>query len=60
MGAPNKNREKDHDVNHKGQTLTDESLCTFLCEVEAIINSRPITTAQSDPGDLEPLAPNHL
>ena len=44
----------------KEQTLTDESLCTLLCEVEAIINSRPITTAQSDPGDLEPLTPNHL
>jgi hypothetical protein len=42
------------------QTLTDESLCTLFCEVEAIINSRPITTAQSEAGDLEPLTPNHL
>ena len=42
------------------QPLTDESLQTFFCEVEAIINSRPITTVSGDPGDLEALTPNHI
>ncbi len=31
-----------------------------LCEVEAIMNDRLITTVTSDPNDLEPLTPNHL
>ncbi|KAL2098438.1 hypothetical protein ACEWY4_007645 [Coilia grayii] len=42
------------------QTLDDESLHTFICEVEAILNSRPLTTASDSPSDLEPLTPNHL
>ena len=42
------------------QTLTDESLCTFFCEVEAIVNSRPITTVSGDANDLEALTPNHI
>ena len=44
----------------KEQTLNDEGLSTLLCEVEAIVNSRPLTTVSSDPKDLEPLTPNHL
>lgn len=44
----------------KAQTLDDESLHTFFCEVEAIINSRPLTTTSDSPNDLEPLTPNHL
>lgn len=44
----------------KEQQLTDESLITYLCEVEAIVNARPITTVSGDAGDLEPLTPNHL
>lgn len=35
----------------KAQNL-DEGLHTVLCEVEAIINSRPITKASTDPYDL--------
>lgn len=31
------------------QPLTDEGLQTLFCEVEAILNNRPITTASSDP-----------
>ena len=31
-----------------------------LCEVEAIVNGRPITKLSDDPRDLEPLTPNHL
>ncbi|XP_022795598.1 uncharacterized protein LOC111334170 [Stylophora pistillata] len=42
------------------QTTDDESLATLMCEVESIMNSRPITTVSSDPNDNEPLTPNHL
>lgn len=44
----------------KVQCLDEESLHTVLCEVEAIINGRPITKASADPNDLEALTPNHL
>ena len=42
------------------QLLTDESLITLMCKVEAIINSRPLTTVSNDPDNLEPLTPNHF
>ncbi|XP_059907162.1 uncharacterized protein LOC132457130 [Gadus macrocephalus] len=44
----------------KQQILDDESLTTVMCEVEAILNNRPLTTVSDDPNDLEPLTPNHL
>ena len=44
----------------KQQTLNDEALATLMCEVEAIVNSRPLTAVSSDPKDMEPLTPNHL
>ena len=40
--------------------LTDECLNTVLCEVELIINSRPLTKVSEDPLDPAPLTPNHL
>ncbi|XP_066955788.1 uncharacterized protein [Macrobrachium rosenbergii] len=43
-----------------GDRLNDESLRTLLCEVESIINSRPLTTVSDSVDDLEPLTPNHL
>ena len=42
------------------QTLTDEGLTTLLIEVEAILNSRPLTPVNMDPEDNVPLTPNHL
>lgn len=44
----------------KTQILDEESLVTVFCEAEAIVNSRPITKASTDPNDLEALTPNHL
>ena len=44
----------------KEQTLDDESLNTLMCEIEAIVNSRPITKVSDDPRDPQPLTPNHL
>ena len=40
--------------------LNDQSLRTFLAEVEKIMNDRPITPVSSDPRDLEALTPNHI
>ena len=42
------------------QILTDDLLHTLLCEVEAIINGRPITTVTCDVNDLVPLSPAKL
>lgn len=42
------------------QNLDEEGLHTIVCEVEAIINGRPITKASTDPNDLAALTPNHL
>ena len=40
--------------------VSDESFATVLTEVEAIINSRPLTPVSVDPASNEPLNPNHL
>ncbi len=40
--------------------LDDDGLHTVMCEVEAILNDRPITKLSDNPNDLEPLTPNHL
>ena len=40
--------------------LDDESLQTLFFEVEAIMNSRPITTVSNDVDDVDVLTPNHL
>ncbi|XP_023192317.1 uncharacterized protein LOC111609249 isoform X1 [Xiphophorus maculatus] len=44
----------------KEQVLDDEGLQTIFCEVEAILNNRPITKVSDDSNDLESLTPNHL
>ena len=40
--------------------LTDEILHTTFCEVENIVNSRPLTKCGDDPTDDTPLTPNHF
>ena len=42
------------------QRLDDEGLSTLFCEVESVLNSRPLTHVSDDNGNLEPLTPNHL
>ena len=44
----------------KQQMLDEEGLQTLMCEVEAILNDRPLTKSSDDPMDLEALTPNHL
>ena len=40
--------------------LSEESLQTLFCEVEAIMNGRPLTECPNSPHDLDVLTPNHL
>lgn len=42
------------------QSVDDEGLQTFLCEVEAKLNDHPLTKISDDPHDFEPLTPNHI
>ncbi|CAA9997222.1 unnamed protein product [Nesidiocoris tenuis] len=42
------------------QTLTYEEFYTILTQIEAVVNSRPITQVSSDPNDLQALTPGHF
>ena len=44
----------------KDRVLTDFQLATIFCEVEYILNSRPLTCVSDDPNDYEALTPNHF
>ncbi|KAK3746502.1 hypothetical protein QZH41_001765 [Actinostola sp. cb2023] len=44
-----------------GAQLNDEALRTFMCEAEAVVNSRPLTAENiTSPDFLEALTPNHF
>ena len=44
----------------KDRIFTEDCPYTFLCEVEPVLNSRPLTPISDHINDLEPLMPNHL
>ena len=43
-----------------GQSVDDDALHTLFCEIEAIVNSRPLSVVSSDARDLVPITPNKL
>lgn len=42
------------------RAINDDSLNTYLCEVEKIVNDRPLTRMSDDPRDLDCLTPSHF
>ncbi len=47
-------------LNDQKIRLKDEEFATLMCEVEAILNGRPLTLMSDDPNDLEVITLNHL
>ena len=48
------------DVTLGSRDVTDEVFSTVIAEVEALLNSRPLTHISVDPHDPVPLTPNHF
>ena len=44
----------------RDRIFKEESLSTYLTEVEAVLNNHPLTLISDDIKDLEPLTPNHF
>lgn len=42
------------------QNLMYDELSTVIAEIEAVLNSQPLTDPSSDPNDLDPITPAHL
>ncbi|XP_046401619.1 uncharacterized protein LOC124167678 [Ischnura elegans] len=42
------------------QKMTFEEMPTLLCQIEACLNSRPLSPLSNDPNDLVPLTPGHF
>ena len=47
-------------IHNPSVVTSDEVLLTVFCEVEAVVNSRPLTKLSESPSDMEPLTPNHF
>lgn len=47
-------------VKEQPMRLDDEAFRTLMCEVEFILNSRPLSPLSDDPDELDALTPNHL
>ena len=44
----------------KDRTYHEESLITLLCEIQAMLNSRPLLPCSNDPSDFNALNPNDI
>ena len=44
----------------QGRLFTDETLATLMCEVESILNQKPLAYVGDDVSDYEYLTPNHF
>ena len=47
-------------MNEQPIKLRDEELSTLMCEVESLLNNRPLTEVSRDLNDDQLLTPNHL